>query len=115
MFKACPGALGVLELLQLCHAYFLADIHVNMSTSRSFLTLYKCEHADCLFKVLISKLVGIALEHFNSHGIVRRDFKPENILLSSCPSVSPRNIIDVGIAQRLSAVDAEPNREQSKC
>ena len=80
-----------------------------------FEILYKCEHADCLFKVLISKLVGIALEHFNSHGIVRRDFKPENILLSSCPSVSPRNIIDVGIAQRLSAVDAEPNREQSKC
>ena len=55
--------------------------------------IYEEQHLKCIFKQILT-----GLDHLHSNGVVHRDFKPANILLTSQGVIK---IIDFGMARKL--------------
>ncbi|MEZ4226863.1 MAG: protein kinase [Polyangiaceae bacterium] len=93
--------------------YLVVEL-VEGTTLRKLLTDRKCIPAEIAAAIALE--IGAALDHAHSHGVIHRDVKPENVLVSMRPPTSSREadaesaertarikIADFGIAKLLDA------------
>jgi serine/threonine protein kinase len=96
--------------LSLAFEYCPTDLHLTMEwRRRSVLTLLSVETIQAIASDLFA-----ALDHCHSHGILHRDIKPGNILVSSTGVVK---LCDFGLARTFPSTDAGllPMKEDGLC